>query len=144
MNSSPLPRHGWESLRQVLRFGAVGVANTGVGYGIIFGCMYLLGLGPVLSNVIGYAVGMVVSYHLNRSFTFRAHAGSGSRAFMRFFAVLLLAYAANLAVLVLLIRYTGIHEAVAQVLAGVVYFAVSFLLSKFYVFAPAREQALEP
>ena len=55
-------------------------------------------------------------------------------------AIFLLAYLANLAVLVLLIRHAGVHEGAAQVLAGVVYFGLSFVLNKYYVFAepPAR------
>jgi putative flippase GtrA len=54
------------------RYLLVGLLNTGLGYAIIFGCMYGLGLSPVLSNALGYGLGMSISYFLNRSFTFRA------------------------------------------------------------------------
>ena len=84
----------------------------------------------MLSNVLGYAVGLVVSYLLNRAFTFRSPAVSKIE-FLRFVSILLLAYAANLAVLVFLIRHTSVHKALAQVLAGVVYFGLSFLLNKY-------------
>jgi putative flippase GtrA len=121
-------------MKQLLRFAAVGVVNTGLGYAVIFACMYLAGLGAVTSNVIGYAVGLIASYLLNRSFTFRSVAPP-QREIIRFVAIFLLAYLANLAVLVFLIRHAGVHEGVAQVIAGVVYFALSFLLNKYYVFA---------
>ncbi|RST54308.1 GtrA family protein [Variovorax sp. MHTC-1] len=121
-------------MKQLLRFAAVGVVNTGLGYAVIFACMYLVGLGAVTSNVLGYAVGLVVSYLLNRSFTFRS-VEAPRREIIRFVAIFLLAYLANLAVLILLVHYAGVHEGVAQVLAGIVYFGLSFVLNKYYVFA---------
>lgn len=125
-------------MRQLLKFAMVGVLNTALGYAVIFGCMYLLGLGAVISNVLGYAAGLVVSYSLNRSFTFRS-SGARRAEMIRFVAIFLLAYLANLGVLVLLIRRFGWHEGVAQVIAGVVYFGLSFVLNKYYVFGGVRE-----
>ncbi|WP_218510919.1 GtrA family protein [Variovorax sp. dw_308] len=119
-------------MRQLLKFAVVGVVNTALGYAVIFACMYLAGLGPATSNVIGYAVGLIISYSLNRSFTFRS-AAPPRREIVRFVAIFLLAYLANFLTLVLLIRH-GVHEGLAQVLAGVVYFSLSFVLNKYYVF----------
>ena len=124
-------------MKQLFRFAAVGMVNTGLGYAVIFACMYLAGLGAVTSNVAGYAVGLVVSYLLNRIYTFRS-AAPPRREIVRFVSIFLLAYLANLGVLVLLIRQTGMHEGEAQVLAGVVYFGLSFVLSKYYVFAEGK------
>ena len=129
-----------ESFRQLFSYAAVGVVNTCVGYSIIFSSMYLLGLGPVVSNLLGYAIGVLVSYFLNRIFTFRSAAPS-KREFIRFVSILLLAYVANLAVLVLLLDHSAIHKGLAQVLAGIVYFAAAFLLSKYYVFAAASRRS---
>ncbi|HYP83633.1 GtrA family protein [Variovorax sp.] len=129
-----------ESIRQLLSYAAVGVVNTLVGYGIIFASMYLLHMGPVASNVLGYAVGVVVSYFLNRRFTFRSSRAARTE-FLRFVSVVLLAWLANLAVLVFLIRHMHVHEGLAQVPAGVVYLAISFLLSKFFVFASRDSRA---
>ncbi|MDM0081984.1 GtrA family protein [Variovorax sp. J31P179] len=127
-------------MKHLLKFAMVGVLNTALGYAVIFGCMYLFGLGAVVSNVLGYAVGLVVSYSLNRSFTFRS---SGARRVeaVRFVAIFLLAYLANLGVLVLSTRRFGWHEGVAQVIAGVVYFGLSFVLNKYYVFRGARVES---
>jgi putative flippase GtrA len=129
-------------MKQLLKFAAVGVVNTALGYAVIFACMYLADLSAVTSNVIGYAVGLIVSYVLNRSFTFRS-AAPPRREIIRFVAIFLLAYLANLAALVLLIRHAGVHEGVAQVIAGVVYFALSFLLNKYYVFAVRQVSVTE-
>lgn len=120
-------------MRELLRYAMVGVVNTGLGYAVIFGCMYLAGLGPIASNMIGYAVGLVVSYTLNRSFTFRSQ-GARKAEMIRFGVIFVLAYVANLGVLVVLVQGAGMHEGLAQVVAGVVYFGLSYLLNRYYVF----------
>ncbi|WP_394789267.1 GtrA family protein [Rhodoferax sp.] len=125
-------------MKQLAKYLLVGVLNSGFGYAIIFSCMYLLHMRPEISNVIGYGFGMVISYALNRDFTFERVA-TGRSAAMRFIFVGLVAYSANLGMLLALIHYAHLHEGVAQVLAGGVYVATSFLIYKFYVFrAPAK------
>jgi putative flippase GtrA len=120
-------------MKQLIKFVIVGVLNTLLGYAVIFACMYLLGATAVVSNVVGYAAGLVLSYVLNRKVTFKSTSKSKSEIF-RFLLVFMVAYLANLIVLLLLIRVGSAHEGVAQVLAGVVYVFVSFVLNKYYVF----------
>jgi putative flippase GtrA len=125
---------------QILVFLIVGVLNTAFGYGVIFAAMYLAGLSPVASNVIGYSVGLIVSYVLHRTFTFKSASKSRTEP-VKFLLVFLLAYLANLATLVLLIDHFGLHEALSQVGAGAVYVVSSFLFNKHYVF---RGSSSEP
>lgn len=128
-------------MSQLIRFALVGVLNTVVGYSVIFACMYLLGMKPVPSNIAGYAFGLVVSYTLNRSFTFRSVAGK-KREIVRFLTIFMIAYLTNIGVLVLLSDHAGVHKGWAQLIAGGVYTVLFFILSKYYVFvdAPQREQ----
>ena len=120
-------------MNQFSRFLSVGVANTALGYAVIFGCMYLAGLSPELSNAAGYAVGLLVSYFLNRHFTFRS-AQRRSTEFVRFGIVFLVAYTANLAVLIVLVRTLEVHGGLSQLIAGVIYIGTAYLLNKHYVF----------
>jgi len=124
-------------MRQLLRFAVVGVVNTGLGYAGIFACMYLAGLGPVVSNVMGYSAGLVASYILNRTYTFQS-AAKAPAELARFLSIFLLAYLANLGTLLFLVRHIGMHAGGAQVVAGVVYFGLSFVLNKYYVFQAHR------
>lgn len=120
-------------MKQLGRFLFVGLFNTGFGYCIIFLCMYVLAIGPELSNVAGYAIGMVASYSLNRNFTFRSKQRHGPeiRKFVLVFAV---SYVLNLTLLVFLTRCLHVEKGLSQIGAGLVYVAASFLLSKFYAF----------
>jgi putative flippase GtrA len=55
----------------IVKYGFVGVINTGIDYGISMLCGYVLKLDKRLSTAIGYTVGLICSFFLNGSITFR-------------------------------------------------------------------------
>lgn len=124
------------TVREMLAFGMVGVINTLVGYSVIYACMLGLGMGAVASNVAGYAVGLCCSFVLNRRLTFRS-GGSAQGEVVRFLATFVIAYLVNLGVLLLSIDHVGVPAVYAQVIAGVAYTGVFFVLSKWFVFRAA-------
>lgn len=121
-----------------LRFLLVGAFNTGFGYSLIFGFMYLARLSPELSNFLGYAIAILGSFLLNKYYTFAGRklqaAASGRSELLRFLVVFAIAYAANYGVLVLLLHTLEVHAAVSQILAGVVYVGISYVLNALFVF----------
>ena len=120
------------------RFLLVGVFNTCFGYALIFAFMYLLKLSPELSNLLGYSVAVLISFLLNKYFTFARKAaqsiGGGRGELIRFLVVFVCAYAANYSALLLLIYEFGIHAGLSQLLAGVVYVGISYFLNARFVF----------
>lgn len=56
-----------------VRFAIVGVINTLVGMTVMFLFFNLAGCGYWLSSAANYVVGSIVSYLLNRNFTFHSH-----------------------------------------------------------------------
>jgi len=115
---------------QFLRYNLVGIVNTLVGFSIVFGLM-LMGLSPSLSNLLGYGVGMVVSFVLNRRYTFKS-THHNPKEIIGFVGVMLLSYGFNFATLQLLLHQTNPY--LAQLLSAVVYTVSSFLMLKFLVF----------
>ncbi len=114
------------------RFCSVGVLNSVIGYAIIFGCMYLIGLSPVLSNILGYSTGLTLSFLLNRRYTFRSN-GNARQELIGFLGVFVIAYLSNLGTLKWLLNLNT-NEAVSQVAAGMIYVGISFILNKIFVF----------
>jgi len=126
-------------LREVVSFGLVGLVNTAVGYGTILALM-ALGLGPVLANAGGYALGICVSYLLNSRFTFaRRNAPGGTTRVLRFGIAVAIAWLINLAVLQLALR--AMAPAYAQGIAMIAYTLSFFLLSRSFVFAARKSPA---
>ena len=71
------------------RFILVGIINTMVGYGVMFGLYNLAGLHQIgdlgywISSAANYVVGSIVSFFLNKHFTFR-NQETGSKVVLRF------------------------------------------------------------
>ena len=122
---------------QFAKFLTVGVLNTVLGYFVIFSSMYLLGFSPELSNLLGYGVGLCSSYFLNRKYTFESVRVSREEI-LKFIFVFLIAYVSNLLVLMYLVHSSSLHDGVSQVVAGVFYVVISFLMNKYYVFKKSK------
>ncbi|KYJ85468.1 GtrA family protein [Sulfurovum riftiae] len=115
---------------QFVTYNIVGIVNTLVGFSVIFLLMFV-GVGPTLSNAIGYAIGSVLSYYLNKKYTFRSLGDSKTQA-LKFFMVLGLSYALNFVTLQWLLGF--VNPYIAQFFSALVYTLSSFLLAKYIVF----------
>jgi putative flippase GtrA len=122
--------------RQLLdiRFGKfllVGVANTAFGLCVIYACKWGLGFDDVQANFAGYAVGLGLSFVLNKQWTF-GFSGRTLPALTRFLVVFLAAYAANLTTVLVCIRVAGIDGDWAQLIGIVPYTLLFYLGSRCY------------
>ena len=117
---------------QVVRFLIVGALNSAVGLGVIWLAM-AAGAGIALANAVGYAVGIVVSFLLNRRFTF-AHSGDWRPALLRWLAVFAVAWPANLGV-VLLAVHAGVEAHLAQLAGVATYTLLSYIGARRFAFA---------
>jgi len=118
------------TLVQFVTYNIVGIANTLLGFSIIFLLMFA-GVSATLSNVIGYAIGAVLSYHLNKKYTFKSTVSSKTQA-LKFFTVLFIAYMLNFITLQWLLDFLDPY--LAQLISALVYTLSSFILAKFLVF----------
>lgn len=75
-----------------LRFLLVGVVNTLVGTGVMYGLYNLAHCGYWFSSAMNYVVGSVVSYFLNKYFTFR-RSGRDAKDVLRFVLNIAVCYA---------------------------------------------------
>lgn len=94
-----------------------------------------IGLSAEISNGLGYAIGLVVSYIAHKTWTFESKA-SLKREFSKFVASIVIAYGLNLLVLVICIRVLDINSYLSQLISGGVYVVTSFFLLKYFAFKP--------
>ena len=121
---------------QFARFLTIGVLNTLVGLGTIYLCKWLLGTGDVISNMIGYACGLINSFAWNRRWTFD-HSGAVLPAAARFLIVFLVAYSLNLGTVLAAINIFDVNSYLAHAIATVPYTVFFFLGCRYFVFRPA-------
>jgi putative flippase GtrA len=121
---------------QLLRFGGVGIFNTVLTFSTIVGMKVVLGASDLAANAAGYAVGLLVSFLLNRQWTFRAAAGDKDRVvsqIVRFLGIFFVAYAINIATVFSLIAL-GVNPYLAHAAGMPLYTLVFFLGCRRYVF----------
>lgn len=117
-----------------VKYAIVGGINTLVCWVVIFVLMWG-GVIPEIANAIGYGVGIIVSYVLNKRYTF-ASKRSHREDFVRFCVAMGIAYGVNFIVLVVLYRGFGVNEYFAQIIAAVFYTISGYLISKIWAFKP--------
>jgi len=128
---------------RAMRFCMVGASNTAIGLGLIWVAWRWLRWPDLPANVLGYSVGFLWSYALNRRWTF-AHRGPLAQSFARFALICALAYAVNLAVLAASRAALGAASFWPHVLGMAAYTLVGFLGSQFYAFHVQRSPRSQP
>ena len=121
---------------QLFKYGIVGVTHNTIGYLVYLGLTYLGGE-PKLVMTLGYAVGVYVSFTLNKSLTF-SYTGPNKSAFIRFSLAHVLGYATNFTMLYVLVDRMHYNHAIIQIIAIFVVSILLFTLFKLFVF-PASE-----
>jgi putative flippase GtrA len=122
-------------VRQFGRFLGVGAVNAVLGLLVIYAAKAFFGVGDIGANLLGYGVGMTVSFVLNSRWTFE-FGGAWGPAVVRFVIVSAVAYAANLLTVLAAIHVFSINSYVAQALGIPVYTFIVFGASKYLVFRP--------
>jgi putative flippase GtrA len=123
-------------IARLFRFVLTGLANSAVGWAVIFGGLWA-GMSGLAANAAGYAVGLALSFTLNRRFVFGMTGAVSGREVAKFLAAFAVAYGANVAVLLAAQSVLGVDSALAQLPAIGAYIVIFFVLSQFFVFKPA-------
>jgi putative flippase GtrA len=116
----------------LVRLLLTGAANTLLGLAIIY-ALKLLGMHDVTANLLGYALGISISYAMHAAWSF-SYRGSIRAALPRYVLVTVLAYLANLATVSVALYWWGLNGYVAQAFGIPPYVLVGYLGAKLYVF----------
>lgn len=126
-------------VNQFVKFGLVGVVNTALHYVVFLLLFRAMGVPMLLASGLGYTVGLLNSYVMNRAWTFRVVGPRRTAEFVRFVVVNLVAMGANLVALHLL-TVAGLIPEVAQVLAIGGSLVVNFVGNRIWVFGVGRNR----
>jgi putative flippase GtrA len=118
-------------IRLGARYSISGLVNTVVGYAVIFSCM-AFGLGPSLSNVLGYVVGFATSFAQARYWVFRSE-NRVADDIPRFVVAFIVAFAVNFLVLQVTL-WLGANPYLAQLMACGAFVGIGFVLNYAFVF----------
>jgi putative flippase GtrA len=125
---------------ELFRFHLVGAGT------LIIGTLVFLGLvaadvAYTLALVGDYAVGILFSYYMNRTFTFRAEVRSDLKPLSYTVIGYIASFLLNLALLAIAVELLALNVVLAQVVIMLVLAVLNYAMFKFVVFRPAT---LEP
>ena len=120
-------------MKQLLKFGFVGILNTGITF-IVYNVLLKLGMVYFAANAIGYIAGVANSYIWNKNWVFGAKGEKDKALILKFVIVNLISFAVNSAVLWFCINYITDNKTVAQLPAIVVGMGVNYILNKIWTF----------
>jgi putative flippase GtrA len=123
------------TLWQALRFGLVGLANTVVGLLAIYATIYFFQFGPLVANASGYAIGLILSFILNRIWTFQSNR-SLDNVLPLYFLVAAVSYLLNFLAIYFANKFYNVNPYAVQVLGMGIYTTVMFSGCKWLVFRP--------
>lgn len=125
-----------ELLTQILRFGAVGAVGFIVDGGLLW--LFLsFDLSPYVARALSFPVAVVVTWALNRNWTFRATRRRNKGQFRRYFGVQVAGNLTNYAIYSLIITVFGTASAtvfVAFVVGSFIGSCLNFLGARFIAF----------
>ncbi len=117
----------------ILRYGGVGLVNTGVTATVIF-LLKLTSIHYSLYTLAGYAVGIAVSFFLNRRFTFKKQNENAGKQAAKFIAVTVSLLLLTQLIQYLLIDIAGINETIGVILGMVFYTGTGYIINRIFVF----------
>jgi putative flippase GtrA len=117
----------------VIRYGLVGLLGTALHFGSVIALVEGAGLDPVPASALGFVLVLVVSYILNRTWTFRARSG-GRRQFAVYSAVSLLGLGLNSAIMFITVHLLQWDYLYGQGLVVAVVPASNYLLNRAWTF----------
>lgn len=119
---------------QFLKFSLIGLLNTSLHYFVFLALYRLFSVHYLVASTIGYSVGLLNSFVLNRKWTFKSKENGVSGELFRFLIVNLCALMVNLFVLKGCTLFAGIRPEVGQIAAICFSVVVNFFGNKLWTF----------
>jgi putative flippase GtrA len=120
--------------RELLRFGAVGLAATAVHFALLTLLVEAAGLPPPAANGAAFLGALGVTYLGQSLWVFPGRSRHGPRQMLRFAASLAIGFGANVAIMALSVQVLGLGYRAGFVLAVLLVPALSFVVNRFWVF----------
>ena len=127
-------------LVQAVKFGAVGLLNTGIDLGLYFVLTRWLGLAalPIAAKSLSYSAGILNSFLWNKFWTFQSRAGTWA-TLVPFILTNLLGLGINAGLLQVGLKTLHLPELAALGLATLTTLVWNFMISKFVIFKESSQ-----
>jgi len=117
------------NISQFLKFSFVGALNTLITLLTIWVCVNVFSTSHYLANVVGYILGVLNSFIMNKFWTFNNKSKVGV-TLVKFIAIFGVSYLIQFGILAFLLHYTHLEPFVCQLFSMGIYTIINFVLNK--------------
>jgi putative flippase GtrA len=123
---------------QFVKFSLIGLLNTGIHYVIFLFLYRVFDMYYLHATVVGYSVGLINSFILNKKWTFKSRNVRKDMEFAKFIMVNLLALIVNVGALKYFVSLAGLRPEIGQIVAIAFSTITNFMGNKFWTFQASR------
>lgn len=120
-----------------LKFGIVGSLNTIIDF-VVYALLTSVGANYLLSQILSYSCGLLNSYFVNRTWTFKQKDKASMKEFIRFLAVNAATLSLTLILLDFLYTKQGLNLLLSKFLVTAIGTIFNFIGTKMLVFTKAK------
>lgn len=120
--------------RKFIKFGLVGVINTGVDFSIYLFLTRIALWHFLAAHITAFTLATINSFFLNKFWTFKDHTGKIRRQYPLFLALQTIGLLVSSGIINFTITELGFHDILAKVVATLIVMIWNFFLSKNLVF----------
>lgn len=131
MNEKHLASNWWKEATYISRYAGSGVINTTIGFIVIFSAM-AMGFTPIVSNILGYAVGFMLGFVLSKKIVFRSNGHFVSES-IRYLLAFVLSFLFNIFALQVALLL-NVQIFMSQIIAATCYTSLMYILVRLFVF----------
>jgi putative flippase GtrA len=121
------------TVAQFVKFGIVGVSNTVLSFAVYALLLKVFGVWYVAASAIGFAVGAVNGFLLNRRWTFKEHVGDALTP-VRWGVVQSCGLALNLGLVYMFVDDVGLDKLIGQACATAIVTVLAFFANRAWTF----------
>jgi len=132
-----------ESFKQMVRYGVVGVLGASIHFGTVILLVEVFKQNPVYSSAFGFSLVVVISYLLNKHWTFKIVSKEKSYRFLKYLVVSGLGFAINVSIMYYSVNIAHWSYILGQSIVTVVIPVSNFTLNKFWTFSDSGSPGLE-
>ncbi|MEM1484193.1 GtrA family protein [Oscillospiraceae bacterium PP1C4] len=123
-----------DEIKRIVKFGITGVINTLVDVGIYSLLAVLMGTNVFIAQFCGYTAGMLNSFLINRSWTFKTSDRFFSLQLVKFVITNLVVLVISMFLLKVFMDFFGMGRLIAKLVTICFTIVLNFLISRFWVF----------
>jgi putative flippase GtrA len=120
--------------QKVLSYGVVGVLGTIVHFSTLIILVESFQLDPIISSLIGFIVTVVLSYFLNKTYTFKAGNGNNIILFTKYCVVSVIGFIMNYLIMYSTVEIYSLHYSVGQTVVVICIPITNFILNNYWTF----------